>query len=168
MSPYSPRSVVITTDYERATWNDVCPMDDCVSLESIEFDDFGDQDDNIAHNIKDRNFQRNLSCLQTQLARAEALNDHLNKEKIAQKREILELRQNLKSHKYIQMYEARLLRLKERLEFVEEERDHFIRQVRMLDDKVDELEKINEAQVCKLSVLEILYHARDRESEEGY
>ena len=142
-------------------------MDDCVSLESIELDDSGDQTDHIAHNIKDRHFQKNLSCLQKQLARAEALNDHLNQEKIAQKREISALRQTLKSHKCIQMYEARLLRMKERLEFMEEERDRLIRQVRMLDDKVDELEKINEAQACKLGVLEILYQARDRESDEG-
>jgi len=169
--PFTP----LTNTYERS----VDALQECFSMVSVDLDEEDRQatatclgggagggdcyrlsgDDDVGDNVGNAlsQLQRQVRALQSQLRRSDEENDQLRRERAANRRELSNLRRSIKSNVLAREYELRLAELRSQVDFWQVERDYFIREVRVLEDKVDELGKINDAKDCQLQVYDKLF-----------
>jgi len=98
-----------------------------------------------------------VQSLRIRLTQSEEEKDALRKERAAQKRELANLRKCLRANQAV-------ADLKKKLEHMEVERDYHVREIRVLEDKVAELESINEAKTCQLDVFDKLFRMMHEEN----
>ena len=139
-------------------------LEKCFSLGLISVDLERD-DSGLDVNLEDKDtllrnnqlLRKQVKALQTQLSRSQDEKEIILQEKAAQKRDLTNLKKSLRLNGTVRAYEAKLSELKGKIDFLEVERDYFVRELQKLNDKVDELEKINDAKTCKLNVFENLF-----------
>lgn len=90
-------------------------------------------------------------ALQVELKRVQSDNDHLRKEQSAHRRELANLKKTMKGQNKARHYEETIDKLRNRICAMEVEKDYFIREIRILEDKIEELEKENDDKTYQLA-----------------
>lgn len=103
--------------------------------------------------------------LQLKLAEAEVEKDHLRKEGATQRRELTNLRKSLQSATPSRTMECKVTKLQEYVSKLQCEREYFVREIAVLESKIEKMKRADEKKNKQLKLLERFFSALDDESK---